>query len=99
MPLIHSGPTWVRMWGMASSASVRWKRDSVECTTATTGVPLSLMSSSGTPHSSMASSSRAGIGSAHRLDMPVLLLDVADPQPYTDSNLIAPLLPEGIDDP
>ena len=51
------------MWRIASSARLRWNRLSIVRVIATNGVPLSVMSSCGTPHSSIASSSSARIAS------------------------------------
>lgn len=56
-PFVHGVSIWVRMWRMASSSRPRWKRLSTVRTMATKGVPLSAISSSGTPHSSTASPS------------------------------------------
>ena len=65
----HGVSTWVRMWRMSSSASVRWKRLSIVRTMVTNGVPLSVISASGMPHSSMASPSVSRTASASLVGM------------------------------
>ena len=64
---------------------VRWKRLSIVRTIATKGVPLSVISSCGTPHSSIASPRASRIGSAslvgHRPDAeqePAVVVDEGD---------------------
>lgn len=51
LPFVQGVSIWVRMWRISRSASLRWNRLSIVRRTATNGVPLSVMSSCGTPHS------------------------------------------------
>jgi hypothetical protein len=64
LPFVQGVSILVRMCRISSSVSVRWKRLSIVRTIVTNGVPLSVISSCGMPHSSIASARVSRTGSA-----------------------------------